>query len=98
MSRDANAPGPLYEASGASHWIDALRHPEAAVRQEAAGALSVIGRDTPEAVLALGTALADADEHVRTAAAIAPGCLAPAAPRPVLAPAEALPGPDHLVP
>jgi HEAT repeat protein len=62
-----------------SHWLEALRSPEAGVRKKAVHALGFVGASDPAALSALTGAVKDRDAGVRAEAVLALLNLGPAA-------------------
>jgi HEAT repeat protein len=63
---------PQYEGKRASHWLEDMKHPDAARRWRAAHALGRIGPGAPKGTIpALTEALEDKDQLVRWSAATA---------------------------
>ena len=73
------APAPLAHGKPVSHWLEALRHPEARERRKAVQVLGNVGATDPAVVPALAGAVQDRDAAVRGEAVLALLRLGPAA-------------------
>jgi HEAT repeat protein len=67
----ANSPPTLAGGKPVTHWVEALRGPDAKARRKAADKLGNVGPADPAVLPALMAALRDADPGVRRAAVLA---------------------------